>query len=238
MEKENTVAKKPSNENERLFAQLCDMKSCLEKLIEDINIKKNQLNLIFMNNETKNDIDLVLNAAYNRYLKEIKMFLIFKDIERFRNSYSKCKNERSAIVAHLSHVEQDVNYEVGLLEGHLSLEINPKKYQIYKKRINDLKELLLNRPIKLVEECFNAEIYRPKHGDIFDKDKMFKTFTTSHEVIENLKELRNKKLGEYVDECSEYGAFDKETGDIIIGPAVCTYTIELAEKYKNFRFVK
>lgn len=227
-----------ANEYERIYAQLCMMKERLNDLEKEIQCKKNQFLLIYRNTENHHDIDLVASAGYDRFLTEIKRFRINRGMDYFENSYKRCNDERTNIVAHLSRIESDGNIVLEMLENALSWEYIPSRYSMYKKRINEFKEIVLNTPLQLIRECFDAEIIRPKSGETFNEDTMDKICESSYEVIGDLKQLRHKKLGTFVDECVEFGAIDKTTGKYIITPAVTTSVVELAEKFTRFHFVK
>lgn len=236
---EENLNTKSLKKSDILYSQLLKAKEMFEKLKAEIKIKENQFNLVFRNTEDPESVDLILSEGYSRYLRSINRIKLYdKDMPNYEDNYAKCKEEIKNIIAYLSTLEHDVEHIQGLAENCLDDMINPKKYALYKNKIKAYTSILYDMPLQIIEEAFNANVVRPEHGEVFNSETMEQFFTTGTEVVDDLKQLRKQKLGTYVDACVEYGAADKDTGKYLITPAVCTYSVELSERYKNFRFVK
>ena len=224
-------------EADRIFNQLCEFKKAITRIKREIKCRRNQFSILFNNSLSRYDIDIDLDDAYKKYYAELKKINL-KNLEKYRGHYTRCFNERCDIVAKLSRLEFENINTVTQLQKQLGRVTNPKKYSFFKRRINDYQKLIIDEPLKIIENCFDAEIVRPQPGNEFVSGQMEDICLTNVEVIDTFKEIHKVKLGSFVDQCIEYGAKDKKTGEYIITPAVSIYSVELADRLKMFQFVK
>lgn len=224
----------PQNTNE-YYNQLASAKMRFEKLIKDIDCKNNQLFLIFRNVGDYHTIDSLLSSFYDRFKDNISRFQL-KDMSKFEDP-DRALLEIKRIIGHLSNTEREIVHAFELFDSALLKVYNPKKYTEFKKRINAFKKLTYDTPLEIVEECFECEIWRPKKGEFIEDKSMDIIGYEDFRIIDDFKELRSTKLGSYVEECTAYGAKNKN-GEIIMEPLVTASLVELSDRLKNFSFVK
>jgi len=191
--------------------------------------------LIFRNVEHYHTIDSLLSSFYDRFKENISRFQL-DNMSKFKDS-DRALLEIKRIIGHLSNTEREIVHSFELFDAALLKVYNPKKYTAFKRKINDFKKLTYDTPLEIVQECFECEIWRPKASEFINENSMDIVGYEEFEIIDNLKELRNKKLGSYVIECTAYGAKNKE-GEIMMTPLVTASLVELSDRLKNFHFVK
>lgn len=224
-------------EADRIFEQLSAFKKELTQLKKEIKYRRNQFSFLFNNTLSRHTVDIDLDFLYKKYNSELNKINL-KNLEKYRGHYTRCFNERCEIVGRLARLDFEYRGHLDALNSELSREFNTKKHFYLKKRIADFKNVIIDKPISIVENCFDAEIVRPEKNTEVVKDEMDEICLSRIDTIDTFKGIHKKKLGSFVDQCLEYGAKDKKTGEYIITPAVSIYTVELADKLKMFQVVK